>query len=121
MFVDHGDNIMNEFKKGFYPDFKSDEIGYSVRPINDNKILIMIELYKKDKREESLNKMRAVKDLIKNEFHRQTGEDIEVNIIDALEVLEQVDKNDNIEKSGCVEVIDLLTEEFIQVELNIRR
>jgi len=108
----------NKNKRGFYPDFKSDEIGYSVRPL-DNKILIMIEIYKKDNIEESLDKMRICKDGIKNEILIQTGEDIEVNIVYANDILDQIDKQTNI--SNGVEVIDVLTGDFVPVGLTIEK
>ena len=107
-------------QNGFYPDFKNDEIGYSVRPSND-RIIIMIEIYKKEKTKEALDKMMLAKDVIKNQIYRLKGEGVEVNVIDALEVLKQIDKHTNVKSDTCIEVIDLLTGEFVPIELIVEK
>ncbi len=103
----------------FYPDFKSDEIGYSVRQ-NSGRLLIMIEIYKKEEKKEILDKMVAIKNKIIEEMLLRTGEDVIVSMVDAREIIEQIGKHTVIGEMGTegfVEVVDLLTGDFVSVEL----
>ncbi len=98
----------NKIKNQFFPDFKSDEIGYSVRPM-DNKILIMVEIYKQNKYKECIDKLK----IVKNEITSQTNNI--VNVISANEVLEQINKHTG--TVSCIEVTDILNGDFVTIPL----
>jgi len=110
----------NKNEGNFYPDFKSDEIGYSVRQ-NNGRILIMIEIYKKKDTKKILNEMVVVKNKIIEEMLLRTGEDVIVSMVDAKEIIEQVDRYNNVNNDVCIEVIDLLNGDFIPVELTVKK
>ncbi len=104
----------------FFPDFRSDEIGYSVRQ-NSGRLLIMIEIYKKEEKKEILDKMVVVKNKIIEEMLLRTGEDVIVSMVDAREIIEQVNKYNNASNDVCIEVIDLLNGDFVPVELTVKK
>ncbi len=80
----------------------------------------MVEIYKKSMTKKVIDKMAIVKEQIIKEMLCRTGKNINVNIVNAKEIIDQVDKHTDIEKGGCVEVIDLLNGDFVTIELEVK-
>jgi len=85
--------------------------GFTIKSECDHKALVIVEIYKRHRRNEILNYFKMMKRDLK---------EIEFNFVDVKELYEQAQLN-KIDTKEFVELTDMITKEFIPVECKMHK